>query len=177
MRINSEDCYIEYKKGVYYLFVPKSKKEIKEGVETVVEKTEEDEIVTEEVEVDPKYKIIGYYSDPLNAIIKIINIRKDKKYKLKQPYKELVADLQKISRLTKILYYSHTFEFDYRDLFLKLFVISKVQSDTTKSKYRKIEEKLLNKSIFSVKKNLSIKNNLKQKYENIIKIYESIDKE
>ena len=30
MRINSEDCYIEYRKKAYYLFVPKSKKEIKE---------------------------------------------------------------------------------------------------------------------------------------------------
>ena len=176
MRINSEDCYIEYKKGVYYLFVPKSKKEIKEG-ETVVENTAEDDIITEEVEVDPKYKIIGYYSDPLNAIIKIIKIRKDKKYKLKQPYKDLVIELQKISLLNKILYYSHTFEFDCEDMFLKLFVIPKFKSDTSKSKYRKIEEKLLDKSIFRVKKDLFIKNNLKQKYENIIKIYENIDKE
>ena len=79
MRINSEDCYIEYKKKVYYLFVPKSKKEIKEG-ETAVEKTSEDGVVTEEVEVDPKYKIIGYSSDPLSVVRKIINIRKDKKY-------------------------------------------------------------------------------------------------
>ena len=79
MRINSEDCYIEYKKRVYYLFVPKSKKEIKEeGV--LVEEPLEDEI-----EVDPKYKIVGYYADPLEAIEKIIKIRKDKNYKLKQP--------------------------------------------------------------------------------------------
>ena len=171
MRINSEDCYIEYKKKVYYLFVPKSKKEIKEE-EVLVEEPLEDD-----VEVDPKYKIVGYYTDPLEAIKKIIKIRRDKKYKLKQPYKDLIIDLKKISLLDKILYYSHTFDFNYRNLFLNLFVIPKFKSDTSKSKYRKIEEKLLDKSIFRVKKDLFIKNNLKQKYENIIKIYENIDKE
>ena len=172
MRINSEDCYIEYRKKVYYLFVPKSKKEIKEEEGVLVK-----ELLENEVEVDPKYKLVGYSTNPLEAIKKIIKIRKDKKYKLKQPYKDLIVDLQKISLLDKILYYSHTFEFDYQNLFLKLFVIPKFKLDTSKSKHKKIEEKLLNKSIFRVKKDLFIKNNLKQKYEDIIKIYENIDKE
>ena len=170
MRINSEDCYIEYKKKVYYLFVPKSKKEIKEEGVLVEEPLEDG------VEVDPKYKLLGYSTNPLEVVKKIIKIRKDKKYKLKQPYKDLIVELQKISLLDKILYYSHTFEFDYENLFLNLFVIPKFKSDTSKSKHKKIEEKLLNKSIFRVKKDLFIKNNLKQKYENIIKIYENIDK-
>ena len=170
MRINSEDCYIEYKKKVYYLFVPKSKKEIKEEGVLVEEPLEDG------VEVDPKYKLLGYSTNPLEVVKKIIKIRKDKKYKLKQPSKDLIVELQKISLLDKILYYSHTFEFDYENLFLNLFVIPKFKSDTSKSKHKKIEEKLLNKSIFRVKKDLFIKNNLKQKYENIIKIYENIDK-
>ena len=32
MKINSEDCYIEYRKGIYYLFIPKSKKNLKEEI-------------------------------------------------------------------------------------------------------------------------------------------------
>ena len=68
------------------------------------------------------------------------------------------------------MYHSHTFEFDYRDVFLKQFVIPKVKSDTSKSKHKKIEERLLNKSILQVKKGLFIKKNIKQKYEKIIKI-------
>lgn len=163
MKINSEDCYIEYRKGIYYLFIPKSKKNLKEEIVEL----DKEEIIED---IDPKYKIEGYYSNPLNAISKIVKIRKDKKYKLKQPYKEVSEDLQKISLLTKILYHSHTFEFDYRDVFLKQFVIPKVKSDTSKSKHKKIEEKLLNKSIFQVKKGLFIKKNIKQKYEKIIKI-------
>ena len=163
MRINSEDCYIEYRKGIYYLFIPKSKKNLKEEIVEL----DKEEIIED---IDPKYKIEGYYSNPLNAISKIVKIRKDKKYKLKQPYKEVSEDLQKISLLTKILYHSHTFEFDYRDVFLKQFVIPKVKSDTSKSKHKKIEERLLNKSILQVKKGLFIKKNIKQKYEKIIKI-------
>ncbi len=55
MKINSDDCYIEYRNGIYYLFIPKSKKNLKEEiVELDKEEISED--------IDPKYKIEGYYS-------------------------------------------------------------------------------------------------------------------
>ena len=163
MRINSEDCYIEYKKGVYYLFVPKSKKEIKEEGEIIVEEGEI--IVEEEIEVDPKYKIIGYYTDPLNALSKLVKIRQDKKYKLKQPYTELVKDLNKIKLLYKILHYASTFEYKIKDISFKL-----IPSLLTSLKPTKTTKLLSIKSLNILNKNLNIQKNIK-------KVYESINKE
>lgn len=167
MKISSEDCYIEYKKGVYCLYIPKTKKEIKEEASLVP--VEDSEEVSAEENVDPKYKIVGYYYDPLSIVSKIISIRKDKKYKLKQPYQELESDLKNIRLLKNILFYSTTFKFDYKKLFLEMFVIPKVQVDTSKSKHRKTEERLLKKSMLNLKQNMSIKNNILKKYESFYK--------
>jgi hypothetical protein len=114
MKIISLDNFIEYKKGIYTLFIPKTKKELKESEEVV---KEEEEIVED---IDPRFKVIGYYLNPLNCINKIIKIRSDKKYKGKESYEEISILIKQIKSLYLILHYSSTFKYSTRRILFDL---------------------------------------------------------
>lgn len=169
MKIISEDCYIEYKKGYNILCIPKTKKELKEKIEGEVEE-ENSEFINENI--DPKFKIIGYYSEPINAIYKIVKIRKDKKYKLKQPYEELQDLLKRVHILYKVLHYSISFTYKIKLISFKLNPNLLVGKNPTK-----VEKALADKKLKHIKKQVFIQNNIKKIYENICKKFDINNKE
>lgn len=68
MKIIENDCYIEYKDGVYHLYLLKNKKELKE-----------DDINT--------HSIGGYFLTIDSAFKEIIKFRQHKKYSFKEDWK------------------------------------------------------------------------------------------
>ena len=61
MKIIEPDCYIEYKDGVYHLYLLKNKKELKEIDENL-------------------YKLGGYFINIDNAFKEIVKFRKHKRF-------------------------------------------------------------------------------------------------
>lgn len=74
MKIIEPDCYIEYKDGVYHLYLLKNKKELKETDENL-------------------YKLGGYFINIDNAFKEIVKFRKHKKYSFKEDWKPIKINL------------------------------------------------------------------------------------
>ena len=70
MKIIEPDCYIEYKDGIYHLYLLKNKKELKEDDSNT-------------------HKIGGYFIDIDNAFKEIFRFRQHKKYPFKEDWKQI----------------------------------------------------------------------------------------
>ena len=101
MKIIENDCYIEYKDGIYHLYLLKNKKELKENNED-------------------KYRIGGYFIDIDFALIEIIKFRQNKKYSFKEDWKSLKL------LLNKYLKHKQSFQNELKHIYL---VISKLKKD------------------------------------------------